>query len=364
MSQFTPARLALARKRRGFTKKALAERAGLSLRSVTGYESGTQEPTGATVDDLAKALEFPAAFLSAPEPQELSATGASFRALTKMTATQRNQAVSAGILAIELSRWIEERFKLPEVSVPTYVGIDPELAADGVRSEWGLGERPISNLIHLLESKGIRVFSLAEECREIDAFSFWHEGIPYIFLNTQKSAEHSRLDAAHELGHLVLHGGHEIPHGKDHEREAFQFGSAFLMPKADVIAHAPRSGRIPDLIAAKKRWGVSVASLTYRMHDVAVLSYWQYYSIFVQLGRMGYRKSEPEGIERESSQVLAKVFQALRDERFGHAEVARSLQWPTAELQKLVFGLVLSSLDGRGAGRAERADRPSLTVVN
>lgn len=363
MAQFTPARLALARKRRGFTKKLLAEKAGLSLRSVTGYESGTQEPTEATIQQLAMALEFPVGFFSGADPQELSVGGASFRALTKMTATQRNQALSAGVLAVELSHWIEEQFQLPDVGVPNYVGVDAELAAEGVRSEWSLGERPISNLIHLLESKGVRVFSLAEECREIDAFSFWHQGIPYIFLNTQKSAEHSRLDAAHELGHLVLHGSHEIPHGKEQEREAFQFGSSFLMPKGDVIAHAPRGGRIPDLIKAKKRWGVSVASLAVRLHQVALLSEWQYYSIFVQLGRLGYRTSEPEEMERESSQVLAKVFQALRDDRIGHADVARTLQWPTAELQKLVFGLVLSSLDGAGGG-STKSIRPPLRIVN
>lgn len=364
MAEFTPSRLALARKRRGFTKKALAASAGLSLRSVTGYESGSQEPTEATIAELAKALEFPIAFFSGPDPQDLSTERASFRALTKMTATQRNQTLSAGALAVELSHWIEQRFELPTAAVPNFAHVDPELAAEGVRADWGLGERPVANLIHLLESKGVRVFSLAEECREIDAFSFWDEGVPYIFLDTQKSAERSRLDAAHELGHLVLHVGHELPRGKDHEREAFQFGSAFLMPKGDVTAHAPRSGRIPDLIKAKKRWGVSVASLAYRMHQIGLLSEWQYYSIFVQLGQMGYRTSEPEAMHRESSQVLAKVFQALRDDQIGRADVARALHWPVVELQKLVFGLVLSSVDGQGAGRAEGApSRRSLRIV-
>lgn len=364
MAEFTPSRLAIARKRRGLTKKALAEKAGISLRSVTGYESGNQEPTAPTVDELARALEFPAAFFSRPDTHDLSTEGASFRALTKMTATQRNQALSAGALAVELSHWIEERFELPAVAVPNFARVDPELAAAGVRSEWGLGERPVGNLIHLLESKGIRVFSLVEECREIDAFSFWDEGVPYVFLDTQKSAERSRLDAAHELGHLVLHVGHELPRGKDHEREAFQFGSALLMPKGDVIAHAPRSGRIPDLIKAKKRWGVSVASLAYRMHQIGLLSEWQYYSIFVQLGQMGYRTNEPEGMPRESSQVLAKVFDALRDDQMSRPDVARALDWPVVELQKLVFGLVLSSISGKGTGRPPRAaSRPSLTVV-
>jgi hypothetical protein len=41
-----------------------------------------------------------------------------------------------------------------------------------VRSEWRLGERPISDMIHLLKAHGVKVFSLVEECRELDAFRF------------------------------------------------------------------------------------------------------------------------------------------------------------------------------------------------
>lgn len=74
-----------------------------------------------------------------------------------------------------------------------------------VRAHWRIGELPIGNLIHLLESKGVRVYSLAEQGKSLDAFSLWHQNIPFVFLKTNKTAEHSRMDAAHELGHLVLH---------------------------------------------------------------------------------------------------------------------------------------------------------------
>lgn len=61
-----------------------------------------------------------------------------------------------------------------------------------LRRMWGLGNAPIPNMIPLLESKGFRVFSLAEEAREVDAFCTWHEGKPFVFLNTIKSVERSR----------------------------------------------------------------------------------------------------------------------------------------------------------------------------
>jgi IrrE N-terminal-like domain len=68
-------------------------------------------------------------------------------------------------------------------------------------------------------------------------------GEPFVFLNTLKSGEHSRFDAA-ELGHLVLHR-HAAPNGQEAEQDANAFASALLMPSASVRAHAPRSRRRP-----------------------------------------------------------------------------------------------------------------------
>ncbi len=64
-----------------------------------------------------------------------------------------------------------------------------------------------------------------------------------MFLSTDKSGERGRFDAAHELGHLVLHGEHEDPRREDEisqrpcaEAEANRFAAAFLMPRSSVLA--------------------------------------------------------------------------------------------------------------------------------
>jgi Zn-dependent peptidase ImmA (M78 family) len=84
-----------------------------------------------------------------------------------------------------------------------------------------------------------------------------------VFLNAFKSAERSRLDAAHELAHLVLHKHGGPRQGRDAEIEANNFASSFLMPKADVRSRLPFVGRLDELLVAKKRWGVSTAALAY-----------------------------------------------------------------------------------------------------
>lgn len=354
---FTPSRLVLARTRRGLTKKRVAELVGVSVRIINAYEAGDKTPSLLTVTRLADALDFPAAFFEAPDLEIIPDEAASFRSLSKMTAAQRRAAQGAGTLALGLHDWISERFRLPEADVPKIGhGVDPETAAQVVRTEWDLGEKPIANMVHLLEARGVRVFSLAEECREVDAFSLWLARRPFVFLNTQKSGEHSRFDAAHELGHLVMHWHHELPQGKQAEQEANRFASAFLMPAASILSSAPRFPSLPQLVEAKKPWKVSVSALAYRLHALKALSDWHYRTIYVEMSKRGYRMKEPRPIQPETSQILNKVFATLRKEGVSKADIARALAVYPKDLDALVFGLAMLPVAGGESGGRRPTD--------
>jgi Zn-dependent peptidase ImmA (M78 family) len=354
METFNPTRLALARRRRG--KKKVDLEHVVSTRSLSAYEAATQQPNPLTVLQLSKALQFPVSFFYGPDLDELPQNGTSFRAMSRLTAEKAHQAMSAGALALALSDWIDDHFALPDAAIPRLRGIDAETAAEVVRTEWGLGERPIRNVVHLLEAHGVRVFSLAEEYAEVDAFSLWRDDTrPYVFLNTMKSAEHSRMDGAHELGHLVLHWRHEAPRGREYEQEAELFAAAFLMPRASVAADAPRGTSLDRIIAA---------ALVVRMHQVGVISDWQYRTLFIELSKHGYRTNEPNGIERETSQVLAKVFAALRAGGTTKEQVARDLDIYPRDIDELIFGLVMTGMPGGARSRSHAAeDRPALKLV-
>jgi Zn-dependent peptidase ImmA (M78 family)/DNA-binding XRE family transcriptional regulator len=363
---FNKSRLALARERRGWTKRKLAEKVGVTDRSIMLFESGQMEPGDVTLELIAEVLEFPVEFFIGPDLEKVPTDAVSFRALSKMTAAQQKAAEAAVPLAFALSDWIAERFRLPDADVPKLgPGIDPETAAEVVRSEWGLGESPIPNVVHLLEAHGVRVFSLAEETRQVDAFSFWRpssDPTPYVFLNTKKSGEHSRLDAAHELGHLVMHWHHDPPQGRQAEQEAQRFGSAFLMPSAAATASAPRFVTLAEVKARKRRWRVSAMAYVYRLHQLGLLSDWQYRTLNVEMSKRGYRTKEPNGIPRETSQVLNKVFNALRREGVGKGDIANALAIYPPDLDALVFGLAMLPMSGEGhGGQAENAPaRPRL----
>ncbi len=336
-----PSRLSLARKRRGLTKAALAMKTGFSTRAIYDFESGRAAPSSAALEAIAEVTRFPIRFFFRPDLEELASGMASFRSLRSMTSAQEMAALSAGVLAFELSDWIDRRFELPPVDVPDYPDYESEAAATSVRSYWGIGERPIGNMIHLLESRGVRVFSFAEHTRRVDAFSLWYRNAPFVFLNTNKTAEHSRMDAAHELGHLVMH--RRIPHGSNLEKEAQAFGAAFLMPEKSILANTPSlvAPTISQLLPLKRYWRVSIAALVHRLNRLGLVSDWNYRRLCIEISRYG-RTREPEGIPREESQVLVKVFETLKDSGLSRSEVARQLDLYQTDVDALIFGLSLS----------------------
>jgi Zn-dependent peptidase ImmA (M78 family) len=326
--------------------------------TVTRLEKANNEPEPETVDLIAKKLGFPREFFFGDDIDDLDKNSASFRSLTSMTARERDAALASGSLAYLLSDYISTKFNLPEAQlIDLSHERDPAAAARTVRQVWALGEQPISSMIKLLEAKGIRVFSLAENTKNVDAFSCWRNDVPYVFLNTFKSAERSRLDAAHELAHLVLHKHGGPRQGRDAEMEANNFASSFLMPKADVRSRLPFVGRLDELVAAKRRWGVSTSALAYRLHKLGILSDWQYRTFCIQINQRGYRTDEPNGLAREESVIWKKVFTELWSERISKNQVAADLQLPTDELENLVFGLTGNTEP------PERTGRPNLKAV-
>lgn len=337
---FNPKRLSLARKRRRLTAKALAERTGLAQDTISRLEAGNHQPDESTVAKFVRELGYPAEFFYDADPEDIDTGAVSFRSFSKMSARERDAAIAAGSLGLQLSAWVEERFSLPapnllDLSYET----DPEIAAISLRQFWGLGERPIGNLLALLETNGVRIFSLSENTASVNAFSFWRDGKPYVFLNNFKTAESSIFDAAHELGHLVMHRHGDPKETRSAEREADSFASAFLMPARDVKARISRRVTIETVLRAKFRWRVSAMAMAYRLNALGLISGWQYKSICIELGKRGYRRGEPSGIERETSVVWRKVLTQLWSERTTKNDIAANLHLPLDELEGLIWNL-------------------------
>jgi Zn-dependent peptidase ImmA (M78 family) len=125
---------------------------------------------------------------------------------------------------------------------------------------------------------------------------------PWQNFPASKTPERGFFDCARELGHLAFckHGGPKPTQSA--ELEANQFSSAFLMPEHDVKAIIPRRViSAKSIIDLKQWWRVSALALVYRLKEIEFLTPWQFRSMCIDLGKMGYRTGEKIGIERETS---------------------------------------------------------------
>ncbi|MGB3026483.1 ImmA/IrrE family metallo-endopeptidase [Paradevosia shaoguanensis] len=363
MDEFNADRLIWARKRSGLNQIGLARAIDVDPRAVRAWETKEYEPTEENLNRLSRALELPVKYffkapLAGPEPSQ-----ASFRSLSKMSATKRDMALARGAFAFELSKWLESHFDLPSPDLPDLgKGLDPETAALALRQYWGLGLRPISNAVHLLEAKGVRVFSLSIDAREVDAFSIWNDDNPFVFLNTKKSSAHSRFDAAHELGHLVMHR-HGDYDGRTSEKEANDFASAFLMPREDILAAAPRFPTVQNILQAKKRWGVSAAALTVRLYKVGILSDWQYHSLFKKLSQLGLRSNEINDEARETSKIFEICLSDLLKQGITLEKISTAISFSVSDIQELLFNLAVFSIKGDSKTTTPQGKRPDLRLV-
>jgi Zn-dependent peptidase ImmA (M78 family) len=339
---FNPARFGTALKRAMLTQKKFADEVGVSRQAISKW-GVLSEPTAENLKEIKRITGYPKEFFFGPDIDEPEAATTSFRSQTAMTAGYRDAALAAGAIGFLVSDWVASKFNLPPINVPDlHLYADkPETAAQVLRQEWGLGQIPIANMIHLLESKGVQVFSLTENTRTVNAYSLWRRRKPYVFLNNFKSAECSRFDAAHELAHLTLHQDGSVK-GREAENQANRFASAFLMPKSDVVAELPRVSGLNQIIQKKLRWKVSVAALNYRLRKLDITSEWMNREMCIEISKRGYHKSEPNGIEWERSSVWEKVLKSLWSERSNHAQIAEEIHVPEVEVADLLFGVLIS----------------------
>ena len=150
-----------------------------------------------------------------------------------------------------------------------------------------------SNVVQLLEEHGIVVIRLPLNSADVDAFSLPFPDHPVVVLGSDKNDRaRSRFDAAHELGHLVMHGD-EVWGLPEVEKQAHTFAAAFLMPAADIKGELPDRGDWPSLFYVKERWHVSLAALLMRAKTLGVMSEGNYLTAIKAASAKGWRRVEP-----------------------------------------------------------------------
>ncbi len=359
---FQPSRMLAARLRRGFTVNALAEAMGSHRSTNFRHDAGLFTPNEEHLRAAARALRFPERFFLGDDIGELAPEKASFRSSSKLVARQRDMALGTAGVAIAFNGEIERLYALPEPDFPDLAHrCDPEQAAEFVRRKWDLDERPIENIMQLLESRGVRVFSLPVDAADADSFSIWHRDRPFVFLNTAKRADERHLDLAHELGHLLLHryGARDTPKT---QQAASAFASALLIPAAAICADAPSTPGIAQLLPLAQKWGVPLTATARRLHRLALVSDWQYRRLRMEIAEQPSLSAEEGFDARERPLLLQRVFASLRARGVTKHKIASTVGIYPKDLDELTFGLALISFNGEASATIDRLP-PRLTVV-
>lgn len=346
MADFDGMRLSLARRRARLQRTALARQVGVSASAITQFEKGAAKPTHPVAAGMALALGVPIDFLHRGTLVDAVPPGsAHFRSLRSTPALSRDQALAFAELALTVTSAFEDYVDFPEQDVPTLeIDVDSNRPAERikeiayeVRQCFGLGLGPIPHVVKVLEGRGVIVLRLPKNTVDpkVDAFSTDAGHRRLILLSPEKNDKaRSRFDAAHELGHLVMHAGVE-PGSKIIENQAQSFAAHFLMPEETVIGDLPRRVDWDVLLEAKRKWGVSLRALVYRAHELGLWSDSVYQRANKRLSIEGNPERGPLG-PPESPTLLGKAADLLEGAEFSMGELAKLTRLPYESIKEVV----------------------------
>ncbi len=293
----------------------MARQLGMTPAAISQFESGAARPRAETLSQLGDFLEVPPKFFELPLVESHEGF---FRSLRRTSVIDRRKARAVAHVAHDLAAqgWADRL--LPALSLPPPEAMpigadveDIERAAAHVRDVWDISPGPAPNLVDLLESRGVIVLRLPLGSADVDAFSLPFPDRPVVVLGSDKNDRaRSRFDAAHELGHLAMHGD-DVWGLPEVEKQAHMFAAAFLMPRADIYAELPNRAHWPTLFDLKRRWQVSLAALLMRAKTLGRMTEPAYLSAVKAASAMGWRRLEPVPLgEPEPAQALRRLLRS------------------------------------------------------
>lgn len=342
---FDRERLRMARELRGLTQVQLAREAGsVTSASISQFENGHARPAKSTLQRLAVALRVPSSFFAAPaRPPARQEVSGFFRSLRSTSPRDRQQALAYVQLARELTLELEKHVALPDLNLPRSKmesrrrPIEIEEIAAQVRNQWKIKRGPIENMVRLLEKNGIIVVRFRVRNEKVDAFCVDFPDRPVVTLGADKDLrDRSRFDAAHELGHLVMHGDDQAG-DKSAESQANEFAAAFLMPAEDIKPDLPSTLDWPALLRLKAEWQVSIAALVVRAKTLGVMDERTYAQAWKSLSARGWRKTEPGNLGNpEAPVLLLRALELMEKTGLSFDEFTNRTGLPEADIRTLL----------------------------
>ena len=302
----------------------LAKRFAVSHATLANYECGRTVPPMDVLAALAELYERPLTwFLEGGK----TLTGVQYRNLKSRVRMSDLHTFEANV-----QRWIDAYVTLEARlgrSLTKSVSVSfstrdklllPDELGRAVRRELNISEdEPISSVVEVLERFGIRVLENPTDLR-IDGLAAKYDGEYVVVLNSTVSNDRTRLNAAHELGH-VLYGDCDSEEAADKatEQRAFEFASHLLLPN-NQLKRAFEGQSMVRLVQFKERFGISLAAMVYRAEQLGFIPKSTAKMLWIEFARRGWKTNEPGTVRPDR----ATRFEQLIDE--AHASRKLSLK--------------------------------------
>ncbi|MCF6296063.1 MAG: XRE family transcriptional regulator [Flavobacteriaceae bacterium] len=276
-------RLKSARKIAGLSLQELSNKMSneVTKQSLSKYEKGLMKPSPKVLLLLSRSLSVNPDFFLKSNIVNFKAI--SFRKRTSLSKKEEESILEKAkkyyenYLEIENILGIKNDFINPLEKLKINDFSDLDEAAKQLRDFWNLGTQPISNIIEMLESNGIKVF-LIDDNEKIDGIaSLIKNGSPLIIVNKgDKPLERIRFTIIHELAHVLLKFNSNIKvNSKLIEKMCHYFASCFLIPGEvliKMIGGKRRYIKIEELITIKNYFGISLRAIIYRLKQIGVIT--------------------------------------------------------------------------------------------
>lgn len=307
-------RLRQLRLARGLSLDELAAAIGglVTKQALSKYETEKSVPSPLVLNKLAATLGVKASYLWSAPAVRIEFIG--YRKGSRLPVKEQAQVESVVREALErrvrLRQLVEvdTRSSVPVHSIPVKTVDDAEGAADRMRSAWSIGTDAISSVVGTLEDHQVHVIEVdaSERFDGISAVAYGGRNevtAAAVVSRRNVPGERQRFNLAHELGHLVI----KPSDGVDEEKAAHRFAAAFLCPAATLkreIGPSRAFLQAGELQLLKRRFGVSIQALLYRMRDLGIIAESHYKQWCMNVNRMGWRRREPGEMAAEKPQWL------------------------------------------------------------
>lgn len=247
----------------------------VSKNTIIRFEKGLSNPDTTTLYQLADVLKVRPNFFF--ERNKVSISKVEFRKQSSLGQKKVNSIKQKVIENINKYVELEEILQIPSKFVNPiadyFVKSFPviEDVTNKLRIHWGLGDKPLVNIVGMLEDNEIKVIELDEDPK-FDGLSGWaNDIIPFLVINKNFQLERKRFTTLHELGHLLLNFPNNISK-KNRENLCHAFAGSMLIPN-NVFVEKLKS---PDLIKIKEKYGISIQAIFARAKTLGNIDNNQY----------------------------------------------------------------------------------------